>query len=130
MSDRNRVDAAAIHDRALRALGLERSLALRGVARDLRSGRIEHRRFHMGAFGRGCGTPCCVWGHVMEREGVFSAVQRSFLCEEISLKDPAFINLTLAFNPSDPVLAADAIERYVLEGSDDPWRANGDLTRT
>jgi hypothetical protein len=124
MSDRNRIDAAVIYERALRALGLERSLALLGVAQDLRSGRIPPEMFDMADYGEQCGTPCCMWGHLMEREGVSDNVLRAEECSVIRSRDHAFYLLTTSHRPSDPILAADAIERYVLGGSDDPWRSS------
>lgn len=98
-----------IHPRALVELGEEACIVALGVARDLRSGVIPARQFNMD---RWCGTACCIAGHIGARIGI-----PWFWDQHCDL------DLFESYHPSDPILAADAIERYVYLGSETPWRA-------
>ena len=125
-----------IHERALKVLGLEMVLVILGVARDLRNGVIEefdmkyfykeqkdwspHRPTEMWRSATECGTPLCIWGHTASRLGM-SAQHGRNVFDGLRDKDCSLGYLFAASNPSDPMMAARAIERYVLEGSDDPW---------
>ena len=131
MSDKQDPNVRTIHPRALESLGYATCVALLGVARDLRSGAIPPEKYDQGDWGvfdeheaYKCGSPCCIAGHLAQRLGVFVGD----LLGRIR-KDPAVSDyygddsLFDADHPSDPQLAADAIERYVYEGASQPWRA-------
>jgi hypothetical protein len=128
MSDRQKTtETRTIHPRVLAALGERVCVEMLGVARDLRSGVIPSERYDQGTY---CGTACCVAGHLMIRLGVMrSGAPRRSDRENVSTRlmqlgdrDSALWRL-FSPRPSDPLLAADAIERYVLAGSVYPWRA-------
>jgi hypothetical protein len=128
MSDRKlEIDAKIIHPRALRTLGLEACIVMLDVAHDLREDRIEH--FDMRSY-FSCGSPCCICGHVLYRLGYgcdeknpdYTSRDGYDLRQSWFLKDKAVFRLFSANAPSDPQLAARAIDRYVLEGAESPWR--------
>jgi hypothetical protein len=126
MSDRKfEINNKAIHPRALTALGLEVCIVMLGVANDLREGKIEN--FSMSMYFSGCGTPYCIGGHVLARLGygnsseILSSRNRELLASWIQ-KDSAVYRLFNGDNPNDLQLAACAIEHYVIEGADYPWR--------
>ncbi len=125
MSDRKlEIDTKRIHPRALNALGLHTAVVMLGVARDLRDGKIE--KFDMESYFE-CGSPCCIAGHVLARLGHVCLPEDDFpksgidLVDDWLTKDDCLRLLFRGSNPSSPELAALAIERYVLEGADDPW---------
>lgn len=131
MSNRHEVEGRTIHPRALKELGEEACIVALGVARDLRSGVIPPENYDQG---NSCGTSCCIAGHMSARiiaDGSipsalkatdFESMQDEMWCrwEESSA---ALWNL-FDINPSDPILAADAIERYIYDGSETPWAPN------
>lgn len=116
-SRRGQAKTRTISERAIRALGHEGAVALLGVARDLRSGVIPPETYDQSTY---CGTACCIAGHLMIRLGVMKPGLTTWLIA-LADRDPAVWRLFSGKVPSVPALAADAIERYVLEGSDDPW---------
>ena len=113
MSDRKIAESRVIHSRALAAWGEATCFAAIEVARDLRSGVIPPEEYDQGSFYRiGCGSACCIAGHIAWR--MREPVERL-------LKRTGYCRLFSASRPSNPQLAADAIERFVFDGSDDPW---------
>jgi len=125
MSDRKLVESRTIHSRALELWGEETCLAALEVARDLRSGAIPPEEYDQGTFYKidsRCGTACCIAGHIAfrMREPVEFFISRSGYFSPISR--PSY-RLFAGSRPSDPQLAADAIERFVFECPSDPWIA-------
>jgi hypothetical protein len=119
MSDRKlEIDTKAIRPRALRTLGLDACIVILGLACDLRDGKIES--FSMKCYFSACGTPCCIAGHLLERLG-HARGEEGFELLKAWSEDNALFNLFSPSNPNKPLLAARAIERYVLGGADDPW---------
>jgi hypothetical protein len=120
MSRRNEAEARTIHPRALAELGEEACIVVLGIGRDLRSGVIRNAEFCMTAIGglRGAPArpPCCIFGHMRNR-GCDLPPYSQFIKGR-----PAARSLFHTHNASDPILAADAIERYVYDGSETPWR--------
>lgn len=114
MSNRHEADGRTIHPRAIRELGEEACIVALGVARDLRSGVIPpekfDQRFYSSQLRAGCGSACCIAGWMLIR----GVSDRSLGCASVG-------NLFGGCHPSDPQLAADAIERFVYEGSKRPW---------
>lgn len=104
-----------IHPRALKELGEEACIVALGVARDLRSRVIPPENFHMRYLRKGysaCGSACCIAGWMLIRGVDYDYLQA------------AEVGDLFNFNkPSDPLLAADAIERFVYDGSETPWQA-------
>lgn len=125
MSDRQSTDEVrTIHPRALEALGLEAATVMLGVARDLRSGviRPEHYDQKNWIIDSDCGTACCIAGHVATRLGVRkNHAYFDAWADKAMGKDIACFHLFSGRHPSDPLLAADAIERYIYDGADRPW---------
>lgn len=115
-------ETRTIHSRALAELGEEACIVALGVARDLRSGVIPPETFDMKTF---CGSACCIIGHIHKRMGITLHQFRKRVSPTGFWIDApnALINLLSGKNPSDPMLAADAVERYVYDGSETPWRA-------
>jgi hypothetical protein len=104
-----------IHPRAIAALGERICIVMLGVARDLRSGAIAPEEFNMGTL---CGTARCICGHMELRlsDDDVGKLRKTWVGRNYGLT-----NLFDGGSPSDPQLAARAIERYVYEGADDPW---------
>jgi len=121
MSNRQLTETTVqIHPRALKALGLKKALVFLEVARDLRSGAIEKDMYYQGSYGYECGSACCIYGHVDSR--LFKSIKnRTKRAQKLRDKDIALTDLFAGAHPSKPVLAADAIENYVLKGYDSPW---------
>jgi hypothetical protein len=119
MSNRKRtLKARTIHPRALATFGEEVCVVMLGVARDLRDGTISPENYDQKNY---CGTACCIAGHVAAR---LDMCVREFI--DLQTRDDALWNsgygaLFRGSNPSDPLLAADAIERYVYDGAERPW---------
>jgi hypothetical protein len=126
MSDRKLADALSIHPKALAIWGEATCIVALEVARDLRSGVIPPCEYDQGSFlkiqGR-CGSACCIAGHIAlrMREPVTYLARRSGYFNMVGQKSPAAL-LFSGGRPSDPQLAADAIGRFVIGGSDDPWK--------
>lgn len=121
MSNRHEAEGRVIHPRALAELGEEACIAALGVARDLRSGVIPAERLNMQTF---CGTACCIGAHIAARLG--EAEGKLFISKmnaEITRPNSWGSHLFSSAHPSDPVLATDAIERFVYDGSKTPWNA-------
>ena len=106
-----------IHPRALAELGHEACIVALGVARDLRSGVIPGEEFDMGSF---CGASCCIVGHIACRLGIRGNDSRGDFYSALIVSD-ALDALFEPARPSDPIRAADAIERYIYDGADRPW---------
>lgn len=117
MSDKQG-EVRTIHSRAIKALGMEACVVMLGVARDLRSGAIPPENYSQAVF---CGTACCIAGHVAMRIGYFSDYVIEWV-NEVLPRDEALNQLfgvpSGRVTPSD---GADAIERYVYDGSEHPW---------
>ncbi len=121
MSNRHVAEGRVIHPRALTELGEEACIVALGVARDLRSGVIPPEHYSQWTYGSGCGTHCCIAGHIYYRLGRYGSVYYDFvdpLCSESTALDSLF---GCVRQPEHPAIAADAIERYVYDGSDAPW---------
>lgn len=114
-------ETRTIHPSAVAEVGERVVLEMLGVARDLRSGAIPPEEFNQRHF---CGTPCCIAGHVALRiagRNRFEDVIGLFYNDTDNLKSVSLMRLFSGRYPSDPALAARAIERYVFWGSKDPW---------
>lgn len=129
MSRRERsTETRTIHPRALHTLGQEAAIIMLEVARDLRSGAIPPDHLYQARYfndGNPCGTPCCLGGHVAARLGMRNYQETLHWVEEVLGRETrlGLNNLFSADNPSDPILAADAAERYLYDGADLPWAA-------
>ena len=122
MSDRKLAESRVIHSRALAAWGEETCFVALKVADDLRSGAIPPEEYDQTSFFPSkCGSACCIAGHIALRmkELVESLLGRSGYFTA-HYHDP-ISRLFSGAHPSDPQLAADAIERFVFDGSDNPW---------
>ncbi len=122
MSDRKLADVRTIHPRTLSIWGEATCLVAIEVARDLRSGVIPPEEYDQGEYGgfSFCGTACCIAGHIARR----LEVNVHLFAGTTMHRDPGVAYSPGLFgggNPSDPILAADAIERYVYDGSNTPW---------
>ena len=112
MSSRQQSDTLPIHPYALIELGEEACIVALGVARDLRSGAIPPEKFDMRWVlpSASCGSGCCIAGWMLIRG--------------VHIRHFADVgDLFSTSHPSDPQLAADAIERYIYDGSRTPWDA-------
>ena len=124
MSDRKLADVRTIHPRALSIWDEATCLVALEVARDLRSGAIPPEEYDQGSFtkleGR-CGTACCIAGHIAIRmkEPVETLLARMDYWHAPSSSPTS--RLFSGSLISNPRLAADAIERFVISGSEDPW---------
>src|SRR5713226_2121070 len=104
-------------------LGFEVVTELLGIARDLRSGVIPPEMYDQFTLPNDpfpdCSTPCCILGHLKRRldHKLYQAFRLLWISDRGRLCD-----LFNAFHPSDPQLAAVAIERYLFEASNDPWQ--------
>lgn len=109
-----------IHPRALAELGEEACIVALGVARDLRSEAIPPEKYDQTSY---CGTACCIAGHIARRMGV---EVKDFIWSPSILGSDAlrFGDLTLFGHSARecPEAGADAIERYVYDGSVEPWK--------
>lgn len=120
MSNRSSAgETRTIHPCALAELGEEACIVALGVARDLRSGVIPPERYSQEEY---CGMACCIAGHIALRlgEDVMQFVNRRSIINSDSLRWDS----TSLFGNSQaelPDVAADAIERYVYDGSETPW---------
>lgn len=104
-----------IHPRALAKLGEEACIVALGVARDLRSGVIPPDNFNMRHFRMSrseCGYACCIAGWMFIRGVDYDTLNAANVG-----------NLFSGFMPSDPILAADAIQRFIYDGAVRPWQA-------
>lgn len=127
MSNRQSNDIRSIHPRALAAWGEATCIAALSVARDLRSGVIPPEEYDQKVFLSAatskCGAACCIAGHIALRmkEPVENFLARSGYWQPVvELRSPPQ-RLFSGSAPSDPILAADAIERFILDGSENPW---------
>lgn len=113
-------ETRTIHPRALAELGEEACIVALGVALDLRSGVIRPETFDMRIF---CGSACCIVGHIHQRMGItLHEFKKRVSPAGYWIDAPnALLNLLSGSNPSDPILAADAIYRYVFDGSETSW---------
>ena len=124
MSDRRLADVRTIHPRTLSIWDEATCLVALEVARDLRSGAIPPEEYDQRSFTKSlstCGTACCIAGHIALRmsEPVERFIGRSGYFSGDSQNRAA--RLFSGSQPSDPILAADAIERFVIDGSETPW---------
>lgn len=108
--------ARTIHPQALSDIGEPACLALLGIAADLRSGVIPPAEYDQNQM---CGSACCIAGWLYRRmPGCEVRVYNSYIHE---CGEERLTNLFSGAHPSDPVLAADAIERYVFGWAARPW---------
>ena len=117
-------ETRTIHPRALAALGEKACIVMLGVAADLRSGMIPPERYNQTWY---CGTSCCIAGHVALRLGMDGVEWAAMVLGSESNIAGLFgydRGLFGGGHPSDPQLAARAIERYIYEGADNPWGDN------
>src|SRR4029077_3296413 len=109
-------EARTIHQIAIDVLGMEACIVALGVARDLRSGKIPPEEYDQGTlWGTARRTACCIEGHIRRRMGrrIIQSTDDNLIYHGRGL--------FAGSNPSDPILAADAIERFVYDGSQSPW---------
>ncbi len=121
MSNRQESQVRTIHPRAIKELGEEACIVALGVAADLRSGVIPPEEYDQRDW---CGTSCCIAGHIADRIGIASRAEgNSFpvLSWASRVDSEGLYQLFGGAHPSDPHLAADAIERYVYDHSQTPW---------
>lgn len=115
MNSRQETETKQIHPRALQELGEEACIAALDVASDLRSGIISTDEFNMQNI---CGSHYCILSYIALRIGRHPAT----FCNDIHWFDvPGFHSLTDGRHPSNPFLAADAIERYIYTDTVQPW---------
>jgi hypothetical protein len=112
MSNRQDSNTRTIHPRALKELGEEACIVALGVARDLRSGAIPPEKYDQAYYenNTACETACCIAGWMRIR-GVF---------HETLLRANTGNLLGYGIRPT-PLRAANAIERYIYDGSETPW---------
>ena len=130
-------EVRTIHPKVLQELPMEVITELLQVANDLRTGVIPPEHFIMSNFnttlrnseGEDCGTAHCIAGWVAFR--LKTHHRKLFYNGENGPADfgpgghePPLRKLFYN-RPSDPVMAADAVEAYVYDYDDDPWRAAG-----
>lgn len=84
------------------------------VRDDLRAGRIEN--FDMSEVYHWCGTPACIAGHVNVRLGCGRGPDRWSAKMMYGCLGNQFMHLFSSRNPSDPLLAADAIDHFLTTG--------------
>lgn len=116
MSDKQGI-SRTIHPNALRDIGEEACMTLLGIARDLRDGTIPPEKYDQRTLGHGCNTPCCIAGHFKWRA---PEIWQGLINFHAAAHTP-LDNLFDACYPSDPMLAAKAIDRYVFDYSNKPW---------
>ena len=122
MSDRKLAYPRTIHPKALAAWGEETCFVALEVANDLRFGVIPPEEYDQGSFQKEtseCGAACCIAGHIAER--MKESVEKLLGRTDYWIRSGPVFRLFAGSRPSDPQLAADAIERFVLQGSDNPW---------
>jgi hypothetical protein len=124
MSDRKlATETRTIHPLALDEVGEKVAIVMLGVARDLRSGVIPPEDFNMQHYH--CGSAHCIGGWIEFRVAgrrPSPSIRSKLFCKGGAGELPqSLCNLFSANHPSDPHLAARAIERYVYKGSIDPW---------
>jgi hypothetical protein len=119
-------EVRAFHPQVISEIGLETALAFLEVANDLRSGVIPPENFNMVYFD--CGTAHCIGGWVAYRmkrnaRDMFYG-RHGHAAASWNGNDFVYPPLWYLFhvcNPSDPKLAADAIERYLYTYAANPW---------
>lgn len=112
-----RGSARTFHPQALSDIGETACLALLGIAADLRRGAIPPAEYDQRFGDDACGSPCCILGWLRRR---WPECQISPTC---CAGNKRLRNLFWGGHPSDPALAADAIERYVFGYAARPWSA-------
>lgn len=146
----HQVEARVIHPEVIQELGVELAMELLKVGHDLRTGVIpahefDMRNFHTPLYDEDinpCGTAHCIAGwvsyrvgkhyHTLFYKGSFQgcisdgpAAQRPLPgFEGLRAYDPP-LRILFYKHPSDPQMAADAIEQYVYNYAADPWKAAG-----
>ncbi len=121
MSSRHEAEARTIHPRALAELGEKACIVALGVARDLRSGMIPPESYDQRVY---CGSSFCIAGHMASRLGM--GVHHFLDLDGIVISPSLRWGGSSLFGynrKSEPTAAADAIERYVYDGSETPWSA-------
>lgn len=108
-----------IHPDIIAAIGEPAALLMLELAKDLRSGKLSAEEYDQRSF---CGTACCIAGHLfirdyrLFRDHIYDNWLAMPRGEIIGLND-----LFASYHPSNPVLAADAIERYIFANALHPW---------
>lgn len=118
-------EVRTLHPGAIVEIGERYCIVLLEIGRDLESGKIPSKEFNMlkmnlptKFFVSGsCGSPCCIIGHVRIRAQDDDALGLEWI------KSTRLQNLFCFTNPSDPIKAARAIERYVYEYAENPWQS-------
>lgn len=116
----------ALSDLAIRECGGARiPLALLEVARKMRTGEIQESLYDQRHYSvtRACGTVCCIWGW-LDIELRVSALEEIFIQTSSAVRKGLrnlFQSHPLDWKDPTTTEAADAIERYVLNGSETPW---------
>jgi hypothetical protein len=119
MSGRQDQGVRQIHPKSLALIGDEACLEMLALARDLRSGAVPPEAYDQTRLAYRCGAPCCIAGHLRRRMSweTYAKIRGGWVA-----CDNGIIDLFASHHPSDPHLAADAIERFVFDCSDNPWK--------
>lgn len=121
MSGRQDQSVRTIHPKSLALVGDAICLEMLTLARDLRSGAVPPESYNQKRLYGDCGTACCILGHLRQRVSPKAYVKLKHSWFE---KDGGLVELFAGYHPSDPQRAADAIERFVFDGSDNPWQVS------
>jgi hypothetical protein len=123
----------AIHPRAIKQLGGEKyCIAALQVASWLRDGTIPPKRYSQLYFSAGsCGTIHCVGGWIVEitRDASFVLRANKLLMKPHGHKH-LFCSFPFRHRAPTCAEAADAIERYIFDGDEQPWRERTDVVRS
>lgn len=116
MSGRQERSVRKIHPKWLSLIGDEACLEMLAIARDLRSGVITPEEYDQKIL---CGSACCIMGHLRDRVslGTYRKIEDCWYGPH-----DALMELFSSGRPSDPQLAADAIERLVFDNAANPWK--------
>ena len=128
MKPLNEAEVRTIHPEVINEIGMEAAITMLSVGRDLRDGTIKPRLFNMKVIkdDLSCGTAHCIAGWVAFRMNtthieLFVRDGRSWNVSKDG--HPRLNNLFGSGYPSEPALAADAIDRYVYDYEKYPWKA-------
>ena len=126
-----------IHPEVLKGVGLEAATALLRVAHGLRSGEIReewYAQYWIGPNGKygldfidkvsnsersktKCGSACCIigWTRAFLTDSSWSSLR------DLWMNDAHLGELFSGEHPSDPQLAANAIEAFIYDYKENPW---------
>lgn len=126
------------HPSVLAELPIEVALELKQVGLDLASGVIPSYQFDMSLYNQpcrlpdgSCGTAYCIAGWVAfrMRQPYFDLFYQDGGPARERYVDGVYCNTPMRIlfcrHPSDPQMAARAVEEYLYNYADDPWKAAG-----